>query len=160
LDLHSSDRDERYSNIDVLIGKLMRASNSETEVVKIIWSLAFFTESRYHSISPDVINHITFGVSTNLSQNFKRVAVYKSASDARSFDLKEYLSQVLLGLRLHQVSGREDEIIGIGLDGNRIVSPKNLVRMWGFFTTNRGGRDYDVVLSITRLRKIFWQYMS
>jgi hypothetical protein len=141
VDLHSSGRDERYSNIDVLIGKLMRASNSETELVKVISSLAFFAESSHHSIRPDVINHIALGVSANVIQNFKRVAVDKSASDARPFDLKEYLSQVLLGLSLYQVSGREEKVICIRLDDDRAVSPENLVRIWGFFTTNRGGSD-------------------
>ncbi|MFQ3200370.1 MAG: hypothetical protein ACI9SK_001086 [Zhongshania sp.] len=133
----------------------MRASNSETEAVKVISSLAFFAESRYHSISPDVINHIAFDVSMNLTQNFKRVAVDNGASDPRPFDLKEYLSQMLLGLRLHHVSGRKNEVSCIRFDDDRVFSPKNLVRIWIFSPLIAVGVAYDVILSITRLRKNF-----
>jgi hypothetical protein len=134
----------------------MRASNIETEVVKIISFLAVFAESRYHSIRPDVINYVVFGVSTNLIQNFKRVAVDKSASDARPFDLKEYLSQVLLGLSLYQVSVREEKVICIRLDDDRAVSPENLVRIWGFFTTNRGGSDLRRHIVDTQVTQKFY----
>jgi signal transduction histidine kinase len=52
-----------------------------------------------HAISAADIILVNLDRAANLIQSFKLVAVDQSASDVRSFDLKEYLGQVLLSLR-------------------------------------------------------------